>query len=125
MLKRLITHSGLEFWLPLGLLGGGLWLAGWAWSQHYLEVSRRTIEPLVLAPSAAVENTGILSINATIHRDRPFTRVEVIVIQPVPRTLDFYLTLQSPSAIEAEMARRLKVPEDAIRRLIRYENVRP
>jgi hypothetical protein len=125
MLKRLLTYSGFEFWLPLGLLGGGLWLAGLAWSQHYLGVAGRTIEPLVLAPSAAVENTGILSINATINRDRPFTRVEVVVIQPVPRTLDFYLTLQSPPAIEAEMARRLRVPEDKIRQLIRYENVRP
>ncbi|WOD40295.1 hypothetical protein [Nodosilinea sp. E11] len=125
MLKRLIARSGLEFWLPLGLLGVALWLAGLGWSQHYLAVSGRPIQPLVLAPNAAVRETGILSINATINRDRPFTRVEVTVVQPVPRTLDFYLPLQTPSTIEAEMARRLKVSEASIRQLIHYENIRP
>ncbi|MFQ4138374.1 hypothetical protein PGN35_018850 [Nodosilinea sp. PGN35] len=133
-LKHLLTRSGLELWLPLGLLGIAFWLAGYGWTHHYLGVAGRAIAPLVLAPNAAVQDEGILSISAVINGDRArsvsggdrrITRVEVIVVKPVPRTLDFYLPLQSPSAIEAEMARRLKVSKDTIRRLIRYENVQP
>ena len=125
MLKRLIHRSGVEFWLPLCLLGGVLWLAGLGWSQHYLGVAGHNVEPLVLAPNAAVEDTGILSISATINRDRLLTRIEVIVVKPVSRTLNFYLPLQTPAAIEAEMARRLRIPGDTVGQLIRYENVRP
>ncbi|MGF1518793.1 MAG: hypothetical protein ACFCVB_13455 [Nodosilinea sp.] len=123
--KRLLLRSGLEFWLPLGLLGLGLWAGGLAWTRHYLGVASRAIEPLVLAPSAAGQNDGILSIIATLRSDRPITRVEVIVVKPVPRTLDFYLPVQTPAAVEAELAKRLRVPSDTIRRLIRYENVPP
>lgn len=133
-LKRLLTHSGLEFWLPLGLLGAAFWLAGYGWTHHYLGVAGRAIAPLVLATNQSAQNEGILSIRAVIDNegqdlaaggDRRATRVEVIVVKPVPRTLDFYLPLRSPPAIEAEMAQRLNVSPDTIRRLIRYENVRP
>ena len=123
-LKPLLTRSGVEFWLPLGLLGASFWLAGWWWTHHYLGVAGRAIAPLVLAPNAA-QNDGILSITATLNGDRAFTPVEVIVVEPVPRTLNFYLPLQSPAAIEAELAQRLKVPTATIRRLIHYENRRP
>lgn len=133
-LKRLLIRSGLEFWLPLGLLGAAFWLAGYGWTHHYLGVAGRAIAPLVLATNAAAQDEGILSIRAVIANDgqdaaagadRRATRVEVIVVKPVPRTLDFYLSLRSPSAIEAEMAQRLNVSTDTVRRLIRYENVRP
>lgn len=132
--KRLLNRSGLEFWLPLGLLGAAFWLAGYGWTHHYLGVAGRTIAPLVLATNTAAQNEGILSIRAVIDNegqdlaaggDRRATRVEVIVVKPVPRTLDFYLPLRSPSAIEAEMAQRLNVSPDTIRRLIRYETARP
>jgi hypothetical protein len=115
-------------------LGAAFWLAGYGWTHHYLGVAGRAIAPLVLATNAAAQDEGILSIRAVIDNDgqdpaaggdRRATRVEVIVVKPVPRTLDFYLPLQSPSAIEAEMAQRLNVSTDTIRRLIRYENVRP
>ncbi|HSM81693.1 MAG TPA: hypothetical protein VLS96_08405 [Nodosilinea sp.] len=133
-LNRLLTRSGLEFWLPLGLLGGAFWLAGYGWTHHYLGVTGRAIAPLVLATDGAAQNEGILSIRAVIDSEgqdlaaggeRRATRVEVIVVEPVPRTLDFYLPLQSPAAIEAEMAQRLNVSTDTVRRLIRYETVRP
>ncbi len=122
-LERMFTRTGARLWLPLILLSGGLWLVGSAWTQHYLGVASREIDPLVLVPNIAAQTDGLLSIRAILNRDRPFTRVEVIVVKPVPRTLDFYLPVQSPEAIEAEMAKRLKVSSDTIRRLIRYENV--
>ncbi|WP_035985499.1 hypothetical protein [Leptolyngbya sp. KIOST-1] len=118
--QYLINRSGIGLWLPLALLGGGLGLGGWAWTRHYLGVAGRAVEPLVLVPNAA-QTDGILSIRATLRGDRPFTRVEVIVVEPVPRTLDFYLPEQTPAAIEAAMAQRLRVPETTIRRLIQYE----
>ncbi len=124
-LEHLLTRTGARLWLPLIFLSGGLWLVGSAWTQHYLGVASREIAPLVLVPNIAAQTDGLLSIRATLNRDRPFTRVEVIVVKPVPRTLDFYLPVQSPDAIEAEMAKRLNVSSDTIRRLIRYENVVP
>lgn len=124
-LKRLLIRSGIGFWLPLGLVGVGFWLAGQAWTTYYLKAANRGIDPLTVASPTTAQDHGLLSIRASLNGQLPFTRIEVIVVQPVPRTLKFLLPLNSPADIEAELGNRLKVPPEVIRRLIRYENTYP
>ncbi|TVP63045.1 MAG: hypothetical protein EA342_18515 [Leptolyngbya sp. LCM1.Bin17] len=123
--KQLLARCGIEFWLPLGLLGAGVGLMGQVWTNQYLQASNRAIAPLTLTPNTAVQDHGLLSARAVLNSDLPFTRVEVIVVKPVPRTLQFLLPLDTPSEIEAELGNRLKVSPDLIRRLMRYENASP
>jgi hypothetical protein len=124
-LKRLLIRSGVGFWLPLALVGVGFWLGGQAWTTYYLRAANRGIEPLAVASHATAQDHGLLSIRATLNGQLPFTRIEVIVVQPVPRTLKFLLPLDAPSDIEAELGNQLQVPPEVIRRLIRYENTYP
>ncbi|GEM_PF-952137 len=123
--RQLLVRCGIEFWLPLGLLGVGFWLISQVWTERYLQGADRAIAPLTLTPNTAVQDHGLLSARAVLNSDLPFTRVEVIVVKPVPRTLQFLLPLDTPSEIEAELGNRLKVSPDLIRRLMRYENASP
>lgn len=120
-----LAQLKLAFLLSLGLLGSFFWLAGTRWTQHYLGVAKRPTTPLLLSPETAIQSHGVLSIRATLSNQRPFTYVEIVVVQPVARTLSFYLPTRSPAAIEARLTQYLQVPAETIHNLIRYEGSLP
>jgi hypothetical protein len=118
-IPRLPLPWGLEFWLPLPLLGLLFWGVGGALTQGYLQYSRRAVPPLAIARSRAQE-AGVLTGKATIRANR-LTEIEVIVLEPAPRLLTFYWALTDPLQIEAALARYFNQSPEAVQGWLRFE----
>jgi hypothetical protein len=118
----LLNQLRLEFWLPLPLLGLLFWYGGDAVTQWQLQQSRNPVTPLTFN-TPSTEPIPLLKGRAKIRRQQNLTWVELVVLNPVPRTLEYYLPLMEVAAIETEIARRLNLSPAEIHGRLHYEVV--
>lgn len=117
-----LTRLGLEFWLPLPLLGllfwlGGHWAAEWA-------MGRPQATNIALQASQQMQTqipVAIVAIEAEIHRNRGFSKVVVKTANPALKKLEYEFPFLEFEQVEAAIARELRVSRSQVQSRIQYE----
>lgn len=113
----------VEFWVPLGILGGGMWL-GSGWFTH--QVFSQTYSP---ADQININNTQevnlsfsvtILSIDAEIDRQSSNTEVGIRTGGSSLQELEFEYPFVNYADLEQAIAQDLGLQPEDIQALIRY-----
>lgn len=122
-LKRQWSTKGLEFWLPLPLLGIGFWIgSGWV-AHQVLSYNYATTEQLKADPEEVLNltiNATILSIEAEINRRENFTEVQVNTTDTILKELRFEFPVTEIEAVEAAIIQELKLSPEIVQKLVRY-----
>jgi hypothetical protein len=117
-----LASLGLEFWLPLPLLGMLFWLGG-SWTAEWA-MSRPRITEIRLQASQQMQvqiPVAIVAIEAEIHRNRGFSKVVVKTANPALKKLEYEFRLLEFGQVEAAIARELGLSRTQVQSRIQYE----
>lgn len=118
---QFLGSLGLEFWLPLPLLGVGFWaISGWLVDRD-LSRSSQNVRELQISQSAPSPSENILTIKVTIDRDRKVSQVEVKQATKIFQKREFELTTTELSQIETEISKKLGLSAEQVKQLVRYK----
>lgn len=113
---------GLEFWLPLPLLGLAFWIGGGLLTDRMLS---RSYDPVVqLQADTQLEGQPaktVLSINVEIKRRKGFSNVKVKTANSALKELEFEFPVTEFSQVEAAISQELGLSPHHVRRLVRYQ----
>ncbi|KAF3884957.1 MULTISPECIES: hypothetical protein [Nostocales] len=119
---KLGLKLGLEFWLPLVLLGFVLWVGGGCvmdgilsqpdHGESHLKVEMQPIKP---------RQTLRLFIKAEIDKQRGISRVEVKTAYKAVKGLTFVFPVTEASQVEAAIAKELGLLPEDIRSVMYYQ----
>lgn len=116
-------HSlGLEFWLPLPILGLFFWVGGGLMTDYllsrsyYAKAQFRANTQLQGQPAKIVQ-----SIKVQIKSSKGFSKVKVKTANSALKELEFEFPLTESRQIEAAIATELGLSDDDVRRLVRYQ----
>jgi hypothetical protein len=124
-LWRILSSLWLEFWLPLPLLGLLFWLGGNAVMNYVLSrpfTTANTLKLLADPPTQFNLSVDNLSITAQIDRRRELTKVEITSIE-LGKKVELKIPVTDVKAIEAAIAKEIKLPREQVRKSIHYEIV--
>lgn len=120
-----LSRLGLEFWLPLPLVAGGIWGSSQWLNDRVL--SRTSTTPAQLNANAKQQQQvsfaltlTILSIDAEIDRRSGTTEVAIQAGGSALKELEFEYPLTEFAEVEQAIARDFNLSPKAIRTLIRY-----
>ncbi|MBD1833596.1 hypothetical protein H6F61_13120 [Cyanobacteria bacterium FACHB-472] len=116
-------HSlGLEFWLPLPLLGIAFWVGGGILTDKVLSRPYGTVDKLQADTQLEVQlSVTVLVIKADIKKSEGFTRVQVKTTDSALKKLEFEFPVTELSGVEAKIAQELKLSREDVRKLVRYQ----
>lgn len=116
-------HSlGLEFWLPLPLLGIAFWVGGGILTDKVLSRPYGTVDKLQADTQLEVQlSVTVLVIKAEIKKSEGFTRVQVKTTDSALKKLEFEFPVTELSGVEAKIAQELKLSREDVRKLVRYQ----
>lgn len=116
-------HSlGLEFWLPLPLLGIAFWVGGGILTDKVLSRPYGTVNKLQADTQLEVQlSVTVLVIKAEIKKSEGFTRVQVKTTDSALKKLEFEFPVTELSGVEAKIAQELKLSREDVRKLVRYQ----
>jgi hypothetical protein len=116
-------HSlGLEFWLPLPLLGIAFWVGGGILTDKVLSRPYGTVDKLQADTQLEVQlSVTVLVIKAEIRKSEGFTRVQVKTTDSALKKLEFEFPVTDLSGVEAMIAQELKLSREDVRKLVRYQ----
>jgi hypothetical protein len=118
---QFLKFLGLEFWLPLPLVGLGFWLlSGWFASQQ-LNLPTANVRELQIDRNERSPTQQILSIKAIVDRDRGTSKIKVKQATSVYQTQAFALSTTEIKKIEAFLSQQLKLSSEEVRQLVRYQ----
>lgn len=122
--RKNLEILGLEFWLPLPLIGGLFWVTT-AWSTETILKSSPNISGPVQAdtlPEVEIAlKVKLISIEVKIFKERGFTTVDVDVSDSTLKELEFDFPVTDLAEVETEIARTLNLSPEEIRTLVRYQ----
>jgi len=113
---------GLEFWLPLPLVGLTVWLGTGLMSNRILSRPYLTTNRLPANTELAVKvaaNDAV--IQARINRQQQVTRVEVRSLNPELQDVVFELNATELDQIETQIAQKLGLTPAIVKKQIRYQ----
>ncbi|MUG94754.1 hypothetical protein F7734_21250 [Scytonema sp. UIC 10036] len=113
---------GLEFWLPLVLLGLAFWVGGGCVMDGILsQPNQRESHLKVETQSVKKRQTLILFIKAEIDKDSGVSRVEVKTASKALKELRFEFPVTKASLVEAAIAKELGLLPEDIRNVMHYQ----
>lgn len=119
---QILRSLGLEFWLPLPLLGLAFWLGCGFVMDGVLTRSYQTMRYIkVDAQSAKQPNRTILLIQAEINKRLGISRVKVKTDSPVVKELEFKILVTDLSQLEAAISQELGLPVEDVRKLMQNQ----
>lgn len=110
----------LEFWLLLPCLGLAFWLISGLTLEYSLNRDRHAVESFNITPDRP-QTAERLSITVTIDSDRGTSMVEIKQAMQSYRKQEFALTTTKLPEIEREIAQKLALPIEKVRRKLRYQ----
>ncbi|MBD2092044.1 hypothetical protein H6F67_19535 [Microcoleus sp. FACHB-1515] len=116
---RSLRSLGLEFWLPLPLLGGLFW-AGSSLIEHQLLNRSNTVTPIQVEPRQTPA-AQVLSIKVEIDRDRNVSRVSASTITSTTKTQQFEISGTDQKQVETAIAQRFKLSPEQVKAIVRYQ----
>lgn len=122
--RKTFRALGLEFWLPLPIIGGLFWVTtGWA-TQTILNSTPNISSPVQAdtLPEAEISlKVKLISIEVKIFQDRGFTTVDVDVSDPKLKELEFDFPITDIEALEMEISRTLNISPEEVQTLVHYQ----
>jgi hypothetical protein len=118
---KFLYRTGWEFWLPLPLIAGLLWVSGNLLAARIL--NRAYDSPHTLQSNVQLDarlSTTILSINAEIDRGRGVTTIWVRTTSPTLKRLKYEFPMVQAFQVEATLAQELEIPVGRVQELISY-----
>lgn len=120
--RQWLQTLGLEFWLPLPLLGICFWVGGGLLTNQVLSRSYGTENTLQADVQLEVSlSVNVSLIRAVVNQDEASTLVEVKTIDSALRQLEFEFPVTELSQVEKAIAQELGLSIEDVRRLVRYE----
>ncbi|NJN57648.1 MAG: hypothetical protein HC879_09175 [Leptolyngbyaceae cyanobacterium SL_5_9] len=121
---RWLQRLGLEFWLPLPLLGVCFWVGGGLLTSQVLSRPYGTENTLQADVQLEVSlSVSVSLIRAVVNQDEASTLVEVKTVDSALKQLEFEFPVTELSQVEAAIAQELGLSIEEVRRLVRYEIV--
>jgi hypothetical protein len=118
---QFLSSLGLEFWLPLPLLGLCFWLmSGWL-ADRNLNRSYQTMQELQIPQETNNPPERVLSIKVIIDRDRNISQVKVKQVTSLFQTQEFQLSTIKLDRVEAEIGQKLGLSVEQVQQLSRYQ----
>ncbi|WP_226889049.1 hypothetical protein [Nostoc sp. MG11] len=119
---KLLHFIGLEFWLPLPILGVAFWFGGNHLTEKVLSRPYSTVNKL----QADIEpefylSMHVLFIQAEVNRKAGVTKVFVQPINASLKKSKFQFSTTDISQIEIAIAQKLGMSIDNIRKIVRYQ----
>ncbi|MDM9384135.1 hypothetical protein QUB80_26010 [Chlorogloeopsis sp. ULAP01] len=120
-----ILHSlGLEFWLPLPLLGLAFWVGSGFVMDWVISRSNQTTKYLkVDSQSTKQPNIIIMSIKAEINKSQGISKVKVKTVSSVLQALEFEFPITELTLLEAAISQELRLPIENVRELMQNKNI--
>jgi hypothetical protein len=113
---------GLEFWLPLPLLGLAFWIGSGLMTDHGLSRSYKAAQQLqVDTQQEGRLAKKVLSIQVEIKKRQGFSNVKVQTVNSALKELEFEFPVTQISQIEAEISQALGLSPKLVRKLARYQ----
>ncbi len=117
---QILRSLGLEFWLPLPLLGLAFWVGSGFVMDGVLSRSNQMNKYLQADfQSAKQPYTTIVSIKPEINKHLGISRVKVKTASPALKELEFEFPLTELSQLETAISLELGLPIEKVRKLMR------
>ena len=118
---QFLGSLGLEFWLPLPLLGLGFWLvSGWMVEQNLSHPAQTTRE-IQIVQNDRPSSEQVLSIQVTIDRNKGISVVKVKQATRVFEKQEFQLSTTELEQVEVLIGKQLSLSVEQVRQLVRYQ----
>ncbi|MBV6622887.1 MAG: hypothetical protein KI793_08040 [Rivularia sp. (in: Bacteria)] len=121
---KFLKSLGIEFWLPLPLLGLGFWVVGgWLTEQTLTNSYNNNVLPLQTTQQDY--RYGIVSIKVKIYPDKGISLVTVKkainqIIATKYEKSEILLNATDIPSVEAEISNELGISRAKVRRMMRY-----
>lgn len=123
-LRKTFEAIGLEFWLPLPIIGGLFWVTtGWA-TQTILYSSSNITDPVQVDTLPEVDihfKAKVIAIEVKISKKRGFSTVDVYVSDSRLQELILDFPTTEIAELETEISRTLSIPIEQIQALAQYK----
>ena len=120
---QFLMRLGLEFWLPLPLIGL-IFLLGTGWLTHQvLSYTYDTNAQIHADSKHQIDfsvSLAVMSIEAAIDRRDNITEVRVYTADSVLKEMEFEFPVTEFAQVDAAIAQALGLPLPAVKQLIRY-----
>ncbi|OCQ98853.1 hypothetical protein BCD64_22650 [Nostoc sp. MBR 210] len=120
---KLLNNLGLEFWLPIPLIGLFFWLSTGLLTHHVLSYTSGTTAQIHADSKHQIHfsvSVAVMSIEALIQRQEKLTEVKVYTADSVLKQMEFEFPVTEFAQVDAAIAQVLGLPITAIKQLIRY-----
>ena len=119
---RTIKSLGLEFWLPLPLLGVLFWVGGGLLTDYLLSRSYYNKDKLQVNTQIKKNPAkAVLAIQVKINYNKGISKVKVRTANSTLKQLNFEFYVTEVSQIEAAISRELGLTLEQVRQLVRYQ----
>lgn len=113
---------GLEFWLPLPLLGLFFWVGGGLLTEKMLSRSYSSADHLQSDKKLEVQRSKtVLLIQVEINSRQGFSRVKVKTANSALKELEFEFPVTQFVQLEAAIGQELGLSDEYVRKLVRYQ----
>ena len=120
--RQLLHSLGLEFWLPLPLLGFAFWVGGSLVTDQLLSRPYGIKAQLKANTQLQVRlSVTVLAIKADIEKSQGLTKVEVKTTDSVLKRLEFQFPVTEVNSVETSIAQELGLSVENVRKLVRYQ----
>ncbi|MDZ7949713.1 MAG: hypothetical protein RMY16_03240 [Nostoc sp. DedQUE12b] len=120
---QFLINLGLEFWLPIPLIGLFFWLSTGLLTHQVLSYTYGTTAQIHANSKNQIQfsvSLAVMSIEAVIHRKEKLTEIKVYTADSVLKQMEFEFPVTEFTQVDAAIAQTLKLPVTAIKQLIRY-----
>ncbi|MCC5643984.1 hypothetical protein LC607_13710 [Nostoc sp. CHAB 5824] len=120
---QFLINLGLEFWLPIPLIGLFFWLSTGLLTHQVLSYTYGTTAQIHANSKNQIQfsaSLAVMSIEAVIHRREKLTEIKVYTADSVLKQMEFEFPVTEFTQVDAAITQTLKLPVTAIKQLIRY-----
>lgn len=120
---QVLRSLGLEFWLPLPLLGLMFWLSSGFVMDRVLQRSTGSVKYLQADTRKQPARTvlSIASITVTINPQLRRSSISIETANSALKALKFEFPVTDPDQVEAAISQELGLPPEQVKSLIRYQ----